>query len=91
MRWVLAVALLVRGATSLVGPPRQQQRHLRRQQRHLQRVGFQRHSAARPLAVAPTASEVLEDDRAAWRLTGPALVGTLLDPVLSVADTAWVS
>ena len=35
--------------------------------------------------------EAAEDDRDAFAIAGPALLGTLLDPFLSVIDTAWVS
>eukprot|EP00613_Pedinella_sp_CCMP2098_P064514 CAMPEP_0171991792 /NCGR_PEP_ID=MMETSP0993-20121228/277611_1 /TAXON_ID=483369 /ORGANISM="non described non described, Strain CCMP2098" /LENGTH=534 /DNA_ID=CAMNT_0012644823 /DNA_START=110 /DNA_END=1714 /DNA_ORIENTATION=+ len=41
--------------------------------------------------LAAIEKETAEDDRAIKEIAGPALLGTLLDPFLSVVDTAWVS
>ena len=40
---------------------------------------------------AATAANKSDDDAKIKAIAGPALLGTLADPLLSVVDTAWVS
>ena len=47
--------------------------------------------AAASIAAAATAANKNDDDAKIKAIAGPALLGTLADPLLSVVDTAWVS
>ena len=47
--------------------------------------------AATSIAAAATAANKSDDDAKIKAIAGPALLGTLADPLLSVVDTAWVS
>ena len=47
--------------------------------------------AATSIAAAATAANKNDDDAKIKAIAGPALLGTLADPLLSVVDTAWVS
>ena len=47
--------------------------------------------AATSIAAAAIAANKNDDDAKIKAIAGPALLGTLADPLLSVVDTAWVS